>query len=144
MLTRPVLLLTASVGIIGANSLVLSPIAGAVASSFAAVDSAGVMVAAAAYGLGTAISALGLAPIADRIGAERALLRAMAGLIAALAASALAPALWALCAAQASAGLAAACSTSVSPLPKPISRIRGATRPNTCAKFSGSGVNARP
>ena len=107
MLTRPVLLLTASVGIIGANSLVLSPIAGAVASSFAAVDSAGVMVAAAAYGLGTAISALGLAPIADRIGAERALLRAMAGLIAALAVSALAPALWALCAAQAGAGLAA-------------------------------------
>jgi len=107
MLSLPVLLLTACVAIIGANSLLLSPIAGAVAASFAGVEAAGVMTAAAAYGLGTAMSALTLAPSADRIGAERALLRAMAVLVAALAVSARAPTLWVLCAAQGLAGLAA-------------------------------------
>ena len=107
MLTRPVLLLTTSVAVVGANSLVLSPIAGAVASSLPGVDAAGVMAAAAIYGLGTAFSALTLAPIADRIGPERALLRSLVVLFTALAASALAPNLPALCLAQGVAGLAA-------------------------------------
>ena len=107
MLSRPVLLLTASIAIIGSNSLVLSPIAGAVAASFPGSSAADVMVAAAVYGLGTAFSALVFAPMADRIGAERSLLRAMAVLAAALGLSAFAPGIWTLCLAQAVAGLAA-------------------------------------
>lgn len=107
MLNRPVLLLTATVAIIGSNSLVLSPIAGAVAASFAGVEPAGVMIASAIYGLGTAVSALILAPRADRIGAERVLLWAVTAVIVGLLASAIAPALWVLCAAQGIAGLAA-------------------------------------
>lgn len=107
MLSRPVLLLTASIAIIGSNSLVLSPIAGAVATSFPGNDAADVMIAAAAYGLGTAFSALVFAPMADRIGAERSLLRAMGVLAAALALSAVAPGLWVLSLSQTLAGLAA-------------------------------------
>lgn len=107
MPSRSVLLLTGSVAIIGANSLLLSPIAGAVASSLPGVDAAGVMVAAAIYGLGTALSALTLAPIADRIGPEKVLWRSMMGLIAALTASAAAPTLAVLCVAQGVAGIAA-------------------------------------
>ena len=107
MLTRPVLLLTASVAVIGSNSLALSPLASTVAASFAGVEAAGVMVAAAVYGLGTAVSALALAPLADRIGAQRALVHALAALAAGLAVSAAAPAFWMLCLGQALAGLAA-------------------------------------
>ena len=103
----PVLLLTAAVGIVGSNSLVLSPIAGAVARSFEGSVAADVVVAGAVYGLATAISALALAPQADRIGAARSLWLALALLVAGLALSALAPNLVTLSLAQALAGLAA-------------------------------------
>lgn len=107
MITRHVLLLTAAIAVIGANSLVLSPIAASVATSFAGMTAADVMVAAALYGLATALSALSLAALADRIGADRALVCALYVLSAALAAAGLAPSLWALVLAQALAGLAA-------------------------------------
>ncbi len=107
VLTFTVQLLTASVAIVGSNSLVLSPISAAVAGSFPGAAPADVMVAAAAYGLGTAVSALTLAPISDRVGADKALMWAMAVLVVALAASGLAPALWVLSLTQAVAGLAA-------------------------------------
>ncbi|GGX89579.1 MFS transporter [Litchfieldella qijiaojingensis] len=107
MISRNVLLLTGSIAVIGANSLVLSPIASSVAASFSGVDAAGVMTAAAIYGLATAASALTLASVADRIGAERALVRALLILVVALAVAALSPTLVVLCLAQGLAGLAA-------------------------------------
>ncbi|EPC03095.1 hypothetical protein L861_22560 [Litchfieldella anticariensis FP35 = DSM 16096] len=107
MISRNVLLLTGSIAVIGANSLVLSPIAASVAVSFSGVDAADVMTAAAIYGLATAASALTLASMADRIGAERALVRALFVFVMALAGAALAPSLLVLCLAQALAGLAA-------------------------------------
>jgi len=107
--TRKILLLAGSIAVIGANSLALSPIASAVAVSFPGVDAAGVMKAAAAYGLATAASALMLAPAIDRIGQQTALVRALLALVAALALSAFAPNLLVLCLAQALAGLAAGC-----------------------------------
>ncbi|SDL19478.1 Predicted arabinose efflux permease, MFS family [Modicisalibacter muralis] len=107
MLTRNVLLLTGSIAIIGANSLVLSPVAASVAKSFVGIDAANVMTASAIYGLSTAVSALTLASTADRIGAERALLYALLVLSVALMGAASSPTLIVLCAAQALAGLAA-------------------------------------
>jgi DHA1 family inner membrane transport protein len=109
MIARKILVLAGSIAVIGANSLVLSPIAGAVATSFPGVEATGVMKAAAAYGLATAASALTLAPAIDRIGLRRGLFRALVVLAAALALSAAAPTLLALCLAQALAGLAAGC-----------------------------------
>ena len=99
-------LLTVCVGVIGANSLVLSPIAAEVAAAFAAPVPA-VMTAAAAYGLGTAAAALLLARQIDRFGSRRLLTLALAVLALALAASAAAPTVWILIAAQLLAGLAA-------------------------------------
>ena len=58
-----ILLLLSSIGVVGANSLVLSPIAADVAGSFAGTKATDVMLAAAAYGAGTALSALGSGPI---------------------------------------------------------------------------------
>lgn len=104
---RSVYLLTASVAIVGSNSLVLSPIAGAVAGSFAAAAPADVMIASAIYGLGTATGAMTLAPKADQIGADRTLAYAIMGLVIALGASAAAPTVLMLCLAQGLAGLAA-------------------------------------
>lgn len=101
-----VVLLTAAVAIVGANSLVLSPLAGAVAASFPGSDTADILTATAIYGAGTCAAALALAPFADRIGLARALRLALALLAAALAASAAAPDLASLTAAQAAAGLA--------------------------------------
>ncbi|WP_200887498.1 MFS transporter [Sphingomonas sp. ERG5] len=106
---RKILPLAGSIAVIGANSLVLSPIAGAVALSFPGIDAAGVMTAAAIYGLATAISALVLAPGIDRIGQRAALRRSLLVMMAALALSAAAPNLPVLCLAQALAGLAAGC-----------------------------------
>ena len=103
---RSVLLLTAAVGIVGSNSLVLGPIAGAVAGSFDEASASEVMTAGAAYGLATALSALTLAPQADRIGAARVLVLALAALLVGLLSSALAPNVVALTLAQAIAGLA--------------------------------------
>ncbi|MGR2737984.1 MFS transporter [Billgrantia sp. Q4P2] len=107
VITRHLLLLTAAIAVIGANSLALSPIAAAVAASLPGRSAADVMTAAAFYGLATAGSALLLAPMADRIGSERALVRALLVLCVSLGLAALSPALWLLVAAQALAGLAA-------------------------------------
>jgi DHA1 family inner membrane transport protein len=98
-------LLTGSVAVIGSNSLVLSPIAPAVAASLATSVPA-VMNAAAAFGLGTAASALFLGRHIDRLGARRMLQIALAALAAALALCAAAPSVRWLVAGQLLAGLA--------------------------------------
>lgn len=99
-------LLTACVAVIGCNSLVLGPIAPDLAAGFG-VSVPTVMMAASAFGLGTAGSALLLARHIDRIGAKRMLQWAMLLLAVALFASAAAPAVWVLVAAQLLAGVAA-------------------------------------
>lgn len=63
-----VFILTAAVTVIGSNSLVLAPIAPEVAATFG-VSVQRVMAASAAFGLGTAASALFLARFIDRFGA---------------------------------------------------------------------------
>lgn len=107
MITLPIILLTLSVAIVGANSLVLSPIAGSVANSFADTQASGVMVASAAYGICTAISALFLAPLVDIVGGKKVLLVAMFLLAISLGLSALSPTLLVLCLAQGLSGVAA-------------------------------------
>lgn len=99
-------LLTGCIAVIGSNSLVLGPIAPAVAASFGASVPA-VMTAAATFGLGTSASALFLARYIDRIGARRMLQGALLLLAIALVASALAPTVTMLVAAQLVAGIAA-------------------------------------
>lgn len=94
------------IGLIGANSLALAPIAPQVAASFGS-DVPTVMSASAAFGIGTAASALLLAGLIDRFGPGRILRFSLLVFIAALAASAAAPALPAFIAAQGLAGLAA-------------------------------------
>ena len=102
-----ILLLLSSIGVVGANSLVLSPIAVDVADSFTGAAATEVMLAAAAYGAGTAFSALFLAPRADQIGLGRSLFLAPVVLAASLCVSAAAPFVTVLIASQAIAGLAA-------------------------------------
>lgn len=104
---KPVWVLMCAIGVVGANSLVLSPIAADVAGAFEGRGAADVMVAAAVYGAGTALSALFLAPRADKIGLQRALLWALAVLAASLVVSACAPTLEVLVAAQGLTGLGA-------------------------------------
>lgn len=99
-------LLTGCIAVIGSNSLVLGPIAPAVALSFESSVPT-VMVAAAAFGLGTSASALFLARYIDRLGARRMLQGALLLLAIALVASAAAPILTMLVAAQLVAGIAA-------------------------------------
>lgn len=99
-------LLTGCTAVIGSNSLVLGPIAPAVASSFGTSVPA-VMIAAAAFGLGTSASALFLARYIDRLGARRMLQGALLLLALALVASAVAPTVIMLVAAQLLAGIAA-------------------------------------
>ncbi|WP_163265993.1 MFS transporter [Chelativorans alearense] len=101
-----VFLLTGAVAVIGSNSLVLSPIAPEVARSFG-VSVPTVMSGTAAFGLGTAASALFLARHIDRIGAWRMLRIAFALLAASLLVSAAAPVALVLVAAQLGAGVAA-------------------------------------
>lgn len=98
--------LTASIGVVGSNSLALGPIAPEVARALGA-DVPAVMTASAAFGLGTAASAVFLGRLIDRHGARRMLLAALALLAAGLAGSAAAPALAVLVAAQLLAGIAA-------------------------------------
>lgn len=100
-----VFVLTGCVAIFGANSLVLAPIAPAVAEVLRS-DSSTVMRATAGIGAGTTVSALFFARHIDRIGAWRGLRIAMAVLAVALVASALAPNVPFLVAAQVLAGLA--------------------------------------
>jgi DHA1 family inner membrane transport protein len=99
-------LLTGCIAVIGSNSLVLGPIAPAVAASFATSVPV-VMIASAAFGLGTSASALFLARYIDRVGARRMLQGALLLLAFALVASAVAPTVMALVAAQLFAGIAA-------------------------------------
>ncbi|TIT23061.1 MAG: MFS transporter [Mesorhizobium sp.] len=99
-------LLTGCIAVIGSNSLVLSPIAPAVAASFGTSVPA-VMIASAAFGLGTSASALFLARYIDRLGARRMLQGALLLLAIALVASAAAATVTALVAAQLLAGIAA-------------------------------------
>ncbi|MBZ9771818.1 MFS transporter [Mesorhizobium sp. CO1-1-8] len=99
-------LLTGCIAVIGSNSLVLGPIAPAVASSFGTSVQA-VMIAAAAFGLGTSASALFLARYIDRLGARRMLQGALSLLALALVASAAAPTVIMLVSAQLLAGIAA-------------------------------------
>jgi DHA1 family inner membrane transport protein len=97
--------LTGSIGVIGCNSLGLGPIAPEVSASLGASVPL-VMTAAAAFGLGTAASALFLAGRIDRIGAWRMLRLALAALALTLLLSAAAPTVEVLIAAQAAAGIA--------------------------------------
>ena len=106
VLRRPIPLLTAAIGVIGANSLVLPPIAPAVAADLSTEVSL-ILRAAAAFGAGTALSALVLAPRADVVGADKALRWACALLIVALILSACAPSVGLLILGQAMAGLGA-------------------------------------
>jgi MFS transporter, DHA1 family, inner membrane transport protein len=101
-----ILLLTASVAIIGSNSLVLGPIAVSVAMAFPGATEQAVMMASALFGAGTALSALTLAPVVDRVGLSRSLCLALVLLTGAMLASALAPSLAGLRMAQAVAGVA--------------------------------------
>jgi predicted MFS family arabinose efflux permease len=101
-----VVLLMLSVGIVGANALLLSPIAAAVAVDFPGAEAGDVLVAAAAYGLATALSALLLAPASDRIGADRGLRLSFAVVVISFAATGMATTLTTFVAAQALAGVA--------------------------------------
>jgi len=105
-LTRPVLLLLLSVGIVGVTALMLSPIATAVAAGLADATAREVLLGAAIYGAATALSALTLAPQADRFGADRALRLAVGVLALGFAGAGLAPTLAVFYAAQACLGLA--------------------------------------
>ncbi|WP_412562590.1 MFS transporter [Thalassobius sp. MITS945101] len=106
MFTRPVPLLTFAIGILGANSLILPPIAVAVAADLGSLPTR-IVAAMSAYGAGTVISALFLAPKADQIGADRVLRHATALACVALLLTALASTVTWLIAAQGVAGLAA-------------------------------------
>jgi MFS transporter, DHA1 family, inner membrane transport protein len=101
---RAAYILTCCIGVIGANSLLLGPIAPDVSRSLG-VTVPVVMMAAAAYGLGAAISALFLAHQIDRFGAHRTLMCAMALFPVPLFACAIAPSVAVLIAAQLFAGL---------------------------------------
>ncbi|MFY0659931.1 MAG: MFS transporter [Shimia sp.] len=104
---KPVWVLMCAIGVVGSNSLVLSPIAADVAGAFEGKAASDVMQASAVYGGTTAMSALFLAPRADQIGLKRALILALVILVAALTASALAPSLVVLTLAQGVAGIGA-------------------------------------
>jgi predicted MFS family arabinose efflux permease len=99
-----IVLLTAAIAVVGANSLALSPIAVAIGGDLGAAPES-VLVAGAVYGAGTALSALVLAPQVDRAGLERSLLTALAVLTLAMALTSVAPTVPAIIAAQALAGL---------------------------------------
>ena len=88
-----ILLLMFCVGLIGANSLVLSPIAASVAEGLGLSSAAEAMTAAGIYGVGVALSALFLAPRADRVGAHIALKTALALVTLGLGISGFAPSL---------------------------------------------------
>jgi predicted MFS family arabinose efflux permease len=98
-------MLTGCVAIVGSNSLLLAPIAPEVASALGSSTSA-VMNAAAAFGLGTAVSAFLFARYIDRVGAWRVLRISMIVLAVALVLSSLASHVAFLVAAQVLAGLA--------------------------------------
>ncbi|MEQ9693484.1 MFS transporter [Shimia sp. SDUM112013] len=88
-----ILLLMICVGLIGANSLVLSPIAAEVATGLGVARTSDVMTAAAIYGVGVALSALFLAPRADRVGPHVAMQTGLMLVVAGLTLSAATPSL---------------------------------------------------
>ena len=98
-------MLTTCIGVIGSNSLALGPIAPEVAQNLGS-DVPGVMTASAAFGLGTAASAVLLARLIDRYGPRRMLIAALLLLAAGLALSAAAPTLALLVTAQLVVGVA--------------------------------------
>lgn len=102
----PLLLLTLAIAAVGANSLVLSPLAAEVAADFGVAPEQ-ILTAAALYGAGTALSALTLAPRAERIGLRRALLYALIAITLGLITSLMAQGLAMLSFGQALAGLGA-------------------------------------
>lgn len=104
---NPVLILSLAIGVVGSNSLALSPLAGSVAMSFAGKAAPDVLVASACYGAATAASAVLLAPNVGRVGARNALLWAMTLLSLALVATSLAPSLLTMILFQTAAGMAA-------------------------------------
>ncbi len=97
--------LAACLAIIGSNAFSLGAIAPAIAKSLG-VQGPDVMLAASAYGLGTAGSALLLSSHIDRLGVFRCLKRAMAALTVALCLSSVAPSVAMLTVAQLLAGVA--------------------------------------
>ncbi|WP_165798681.1 MFS transporter [Pseudomonas laurylsulfativorans] len=104
--TSAVLTLMAAVAVVGSNGLLLSPILGEVSNALnASVESVAKVMAA--YGGGTALSALVLAPLIDRIGARRSLLIGLSVLLVALLASSMAMHVIMLGAAQVLAGFGA-------------------------------------
>ncbi|MGI3165595.1 MFS transporter [Pseudooceanicola sp. 200-1SW] len=105
-ITKPLALMTGAIAVVGANSMVLAPISAAVAQDLG-TEPAEVLQAAAAYGGMTALSALLLAPRADRIGPGPALMQALVLLLISLLVSTLAPGKWLLIAAQSIGGLGA-------------------------------------
>jgi len=106
MMSPPIALLTAAIAVVGANSMVLAPITGAVARDLGG-DPAEIVQAAAAYGLTTAASAILLAPRADVIGPHRALYQAVIVILVSMVASVFAPTKWALILAQGLGGIGA-------------------------------------
>lgn len=104
---NPVLTLALAIGVVGANSLAIGPLAGAISRSFPGISPADVLVASSAYGATTALSAVFLAPNIGRLGARRALLLAIATLSLALAATSVAPTLGLVVLFQGAAGIAA-------------------------------------
>jgi DHA1 family inner membrane transport protein len=101
----PAYVLTTCIGVIGSNSLALGPIAPEVARSLGA-DVPAVMTASAAFGLGTAASAVFLGRLIDRYGPRRMLIAALLLLAAGLAGCAAAPTLALLVMAQLVVGIA--------------------------------------
>lgn len=100
-----ILLLMISIGLIGANSLVLSPIAADVARGLGLDNAATVMTASAIYGGCVALSALFLAPRADRVGPHKALKTSLVVVFVGLACSSVAPSLSILSLSQGLAGV---------------------------------------
>lgn len=106
MISPQIALLTAAIAVVGANSMVLAPITGAVAQDLGG-DPAEIVQAAAAYGLTTAASAIFLAPRADVIGPHKALYQAVIVILISMVASVFAPTKWALILAQGFGGIGA-------------------------------------
>lgn len=103
---RAISFLILFIGVLGANSLLLSPISPLVALDVSS-SAARVMIASSAYGIGVMVSALTLAPLVDRIGTAAALRGAGFGMIVGFGLSAAAPTLGWLITAQAVVGLCA-------------------------------------
>lgn len=104
--TAAVLTLMAAVAVVGSNGLLLSPILGEVSHALdTSVESVAKVMSA--YGGGTALSALVLAPLIDRIGARRSLLIGLSLALTSLLASAMATHVTMLGVAQVLAGFGA-------------------------------------